>query len=61
MRARRSHAQRLALALDLLEDPVYEVLIDGATPFDTLPEAMPRLLAGGLCHVIYYGTDPCSV
>ncbi len=57
MRGRRSHAQRLALALDLLADPAYDALLEPPTPFDTLPETMPRLLQAGLCHVVTYG-DP---
>jgi threonine dehydrogenase-like Zn-dependent dehydrogenase len=57
MRGRRTHAQRLALALDLLADPAYDALLEPPTPFDTLPTAMPRLLAAGLCHVVTYG-DP---
>ena len=55
MRGRRSFAERLALALDLLADPAYDALLEPATPFETLPEAMPKLLAGGLCHVVTYG------
>lgn len=54
MRGRRTHAQRLSLALDLLHDPVLDALLEPATPFDTLPDAMPRLLQGGLCHVVTY-------
>jgi threonine dehydrogenase-like Zn-dependent dehydrogenase len=55
MRGRRTYAQRLALALDLLADPAYDLLLDGPTRFETLPDAMPRILApGGLCHVITY-------
>lgn len=57
MRGRRTHAQRLALALDLLADPAYDALLEPPTSFDTLPETMPRLLAAGLCHVVTYG-DP---
>lgn len=58
MRGRRSHAQRLAIALDLLADPAYDGLLEGPTRFDDLPQAMPRILApGGLCHVISYGTE----
>ena len=58
MRGRRSHAERLAMALELLTDPTYDVLLDGATRFDDMPRAMPRILApGGLCHVISYGTE----
>ena len=56
MRGRRSHGERLAAALALLAEPVYDALLDGPTPFDSLPAAMPRILApGGLCHVITYG------
>jgi len=55
MRGRRSHAERLATALELLLDPAYDALLQGPTAFACLPEAMPRLLApGGLCHVIEY-------
>jgi threonine dehydrogenase-like Zn-dependent dehydrogenase len=58
MRGRRSHAERLALALELLDDPRYDALLDGPTRFEDMPEAMPRILApGGLCHVISYGTE----
>jgi len=56
MRGRRTYAQRLALALDLLDDPAYDLLLEGPTRFEDLPAAMPRILApGGLCHVITYG------
>ena len=55
MRGRRSHAERLAVALALLDNPVYDSLLDGPTRFTDLPAAMPRILApGGLCHVITY-------
>jgi threonine dehydrogenase-like Zn-dependent dehydrogenase len=58
MRGRRSHAERLALALELLNDARYDALLDGPTRFEDMPEAMPRILApGGLCHVITYGTE----
>ena len=60
MRGRRTHAQRLALALELLKDDCYDALLEGPTAFADLPTAMPRLLAGGLCHVISYGKDACS-
>jgi threonine dehydrogenase-like Zn-dependent dehydrogenase len=62
MRGRRSHAERLALALGLLTSPTYDALLEGPTPFERMSEAMPRILApGGLCHVITYGQDdPCS-
>jgi len=60
MRARRSHAERLALALELLADDRLDALLEPPTPFDALPTAMSDLLAGGLCHVITYGTSSCS-
>ena len=55
MRGRRTHGERLALALDLLADPVFDALLDGPTRFEDMPRAMPSILApGGLCHVILY-------
>jgi threonine dehydrogenase-like Zn-dependent dehydrogenase len=58
MRGRRSHGERLAMALELLADPAYDALLDGPTRFDDMPAAMPRILApGGLCHVITYGVE----
>lgn len=57
MRGRRTHAERLATALALLDDPAYDALLEGPTRFDDMPDAMPRILApGGLCHVITYET-----
>jgi threonine dehydrogenase-like Zn-dependent dehydrogenase len=57
MRGRRTHAERLALALRLLADPALDALLDGPTRFEDLPRAMPVILAapGPLCHVITYG------
>ena len=49
--------RRLALALKLLTDPVSEALISGSSPFATLPEDLPGLLASPgevLCHRIDY-------
>ena len=61
MRGKRSHAERLALALELLDDPRFDALLEGPTSFEDLPTAMPRILApGGLCHVVTYGGDECS-
>ena len=58
MRGRRSHAERLAMALELLSDARYDALLEGPTRFKDLPEAMPRILApGSLCHVITYGAE----
>jgi hypothetical protein len=56
MRGRRSHAERLAMALALLIDARFDALLQGPTHFAALPTAMPAILrAGGLCHVVEYG------
>ena len=56
MRGRRSHAERLAMALALLTDARFDTLLQGPTEFADLPAAMPRILRpGGLCHVVRYG------
>lgn len=58
MRGRRTHAERMALALSLLADPRFDALLAPATPFAALAEAMPRLLADGAappCPVVSYG------
>ena len=60
MRGRRSHAERLALALALLDDPAFDTMLEPATDFADLPRAMPRLLQGGLCHVVTYRSAACS-
>ena len=55
--ARRTTADRLALALDLLRDPAFDVLVTGESRFDELPDVMARLAAGSLpalCHTITY-------
>jgi len=54
MRGRRTHRARLETALALLADPVFDALLEPPTDFADLPAAMPRLLAGGLCHVVRY-------
>ena len=57
-RARRTTADRVALALELLRDPAFDALISGASPFDELPDVMARLNAGtlpALCHTLTYG------
>ena len=54
----RTKADRLALALDLLRDPAFDVLVTGESPFGELPDVMARLAAGSLpalCHTITYG------
>ncbi|TDC38061.1 zinc-binding alcohol dehydrogenase [Micromonospora sp. KC213] len=56
-RARRSYAQRLALALELLADPAFDVLLTGRSPFTDLPDVLDQLAAGSLpalCHLITY-------
>lgn len=42
-RGRWTHRRRLALALSLLADPVLDVLITHAAPFDQLPAVLSRL------------------
>lgn len=54
---RRTTADRLALALELLRDPAFDALITGQSRFDELPDVMARLAAGSLaalCHTIAY-------
>jgi threonine dehydrogenase-like Zn-dependent dehydrogenase len=65
---RRSAADRRRLALDLLRDPAFDVLLTGCSPFADLPAVMPRLASGelpALCHLVRYdpagkGAAPCS-
>jgi threonine dehydrogenase-like Zn-dependent dehydrogenase len=61
-RDRRSPAQRLALALDLLADPVLDALVTGECDFEDLPVVLPLLAAGelpALCHRVRYpGASP---
>jgi NADPH:quinone reductase-like Zn-dependent oxidoreductase len=64
-RDRRTTADRLALALELLHDPAFDALLTGESRFEELPEVMPRLARGelpGLCHAVVYdaGEVPCS-
>ena len=56
-RARWSRRRRLALALSLLRDPVFDRLLSGDSDLSALPEVMPRLAAssaGVLCHIVRY-------
>jgi threonine dehydrogenase-like Zn-dependent dehydrogenase len=56
-RARRTHQQRLALALDLLVDPVFDRLITGQGAFENLPATLAQLTArpdGALCQIVRY-------
>jgi threonine dehydrogenase-like Zn-dependent dehydrogenase len=68
-RGRRTPAERLAVAMDLLRDPAYDVLLTGQSAFEELPLVMPRLVSGELatlCHGITYegladnGEPTCS-
>ena len=56
-RGRRTHAERLALALDLLRDPAFDVLLTGESRFEDLPDLMAELVEGAtrtLCRSIIY-------
>lgn len=55
---RRTFADRLALALELLADPAFDALVTGECAFEELPAVLPRLASGelpGLCHRVRYG------
>jgi threonine dehydrogenase-like Zn-dependent dehydrogenase len=55
--ARRTTADRLALALDLLRDPAFGAIVTGESRFDELPGVMARLAERSLpalCHTITY-------
>src|SRR3954470_7688819 len=57
---RRTTADRLALALDLLRDPAFDALLTGRSRFDELPDVMTRLASGSLpalCHAIAYDEE----
>ncbi|SED35316.1 Threonine dehydrogenase [Streptomyces sp. 2224.1] len=57
-RPRRTFADRLAVALDLLADPAFDALITGESAFEDLPRVLPKLSSGdlpALCHRIRYG------
>ncbi|MFJ4481357.1 zinc-binding alcohol dehydrogenase [Streptomyces longwoodensis] len=59
-RARRSYADRLALALDLLADPALDALVTGESAFEDLPAVLPGLASGkipALCHRVRYPSD----
>ena len=57
MRARWSRERRLAKALELLKDPLFDRIISGESSFASLPETLPRLATepgGALCQRIVY-------
>ncbi|MDB5375137.1 MAG: dehydrogenase, partial [Belnapia sp.] len=63
MRGRRSHGERLALALALLDDPRLDALLAPPVPFAGLPAALPGLLEGGApepCPTVSYPTVSSS-
>jgi len=54
---RRTTADRLVLALELLRDPAFDAVLTGESRFDELPGVMARLAAGSLpalCHTVTY-------
>lgn len=56
-RPRWTHRDRLALALRLLQAPVFDRLIDGETAFAALPQALAELAGAGpgvLCRAVRY-------
>ena len=57
-RGNRSPRERLALALRLLHDPAFDVLLTGESSWRDLPEVMASLARGApdvLCHTITWG------
>ncbi len=60
-RGRRTHADRMTLALELLADPAFDALLTGCSPLDALPAVLTRLADGDrttLCHSISYEDRP---
>jgi threonine dehydrogenase-like Zn-dependent dehydrogenase len=54
---RRTMADRLNLALELLRDPAFDAVLTGESRFVELPDVMARLASGrlpALCHTITY-------
>jgi threonine dehydrogenase-like Zn-dependent dehydrogenase len=59
-RGRRTTQERMRLALELLRDPAFDVLLTGTSRFEELPDVMPQLASGklaALCHLIAYEED----
>lgn len=59
-RGRRSTTDRLRLALELLRDPGFDVLVSGRSAFENLPDVMRALADGSLpalCHTITYDAE----
>jgi hypothetical protein len=63
-RSRRTYADRLRLAMELLEDRSFDTLLTGTSTLDELPGVLARLArpADGdrttLCHSIDYSDIP---
>ena len=56
-RARWTTERRMQLAMRFLAEPVLDALLTGESPFDSMPELMPRLTTDPgdtLCHRIRY-------
>lgn len=56
-RARRGFADRMSLALSLLAEPAFDVLVTGESDFEDLPAVLPAIADGGLpalCHRIVH-------
>jgi NADPH:quinone reductase-like Zn-dependent oxidoreductase len=54
---RRTTAERLALALELLRDPAFDSILTGESRFWELPDVMAEIATGrtpALCHAITY-------
>lgn len=59
-RNRRSHAERMALVMRALQEPVFDALISGESRFRDLPDVIRDLAAGTLptlCRAIGYPED----
>ena len=62
-RDRRTTADRLGLALELLGDPAFDALLTGESGFDELPDVMARLADGrlpALCHSVTYDGEAAA-
>ena len=60
-RARRAPAERRAVAVDLLRDAAFDVLLTGRSAFEDLPAVMAKLADGSLpalCHTVRYADEP---
>jgi len=60
-RARWDTRRRMSLALELLADPVFDLLLTGTSMFEELPATLARLSRtpdGTLCHVVTYPGAP---